>query len=113
MDAFIRKHGDSINGVLAGFDRLVFRGTLRTLSHADGMKLYLSRAGVLLKEFGAHVQALSERVKQATEATALSMGLFGLAAHGQGGVGAAACGGAGHLGGPGLHLEFGGGVPQL
>lgn len=74
MNQFIRKHADAINGVLHGFDRLVFRGSLRTMSHVQGMKLYLSRVGVLLKEFGAHVQELSERIKQATEATAQGMG---------------------------------------
>lgn len=74
MNEFIRKHGSSINGVLSGFDRLVFRGLLRTLSHVQGMQLYLSRAGVLLKEFGEHVQGLSERLKQATEETAQAMG---------------------------------------
>ena len=74
MDQFIRKYAGSINGVVSGFDRLVFRGPLRTLSHVQGMKLYLSRAHVLLKEFGAHVQGLSERIKQATEVTARAMG---------------------------------------
>ncbi len=74
MNQFIRKHEGLINGVLSGFDRLVFRGTLRTLSHLQGMKLYLSRAGVLLKEFGAHVEGLSDRIKQATQATAQAMG---------------------------------------
>lgn len=74
MNCFIRKYAESINGVLHGFDRLVFRGTLRTMSHLQGMKLYLSRAGVLLKDFGDHVEKLSNRIKQATEATALAMG---------------------------------------
>lgn len=74
MKEFIRKYADSINGVLHGFDRLVFRGSLRTLSHKDGMRLYLSRAGVLLKEFGQHVSGLSERVKEATRATAQALG---------------------------------------
>ena len=54
MDRFIRKHSGLIDGVVSGFDRLVFRGTLRTLSHVQGMKFYVSRVGALLKEFGGH-----------------------------------------------------------
>jgi hypothetical protein len=75
MKQFITKYGDLITGVLSGFDRLVFRGSLRTMSHLAGMKLYLSRAKVLLKEFGDHVQDLSGRIRKATEVTAQAMGL--------------------------------------
>jgi len=74
MKSFIHRHGDSINGVLSGFDRLVLRGTLRTMSHRDGMILYLSRVGVLLKEFGKHVESLSQRLKQSTQAVAKALG---------------------------------------
>jgi hypothetical protein len=33
MQDFINKYGEEINGVLSGFDRLVFRGTLRRLNY--------------------------------------------------------------------------------
>ncbi len=33
MQEFINKFRDQINGVLSGFDRLVFRGTLRRLNY--------------------------------------------------------------------------------
>src|SRR5438046_3572104 len=42
MQEFIAKHRDEITGVLSGFDRLVFRGTLRSLSHVNGMDTYLA-----------------------------------------------------------------------
>ena len=32
MQQFIAKHQDQISGVLSGFDRLVFRGTLRSIA---------------------------------------------------------------------------------
>jgi hypothetical protein len=38
MKEFITKHGDFISGVISGFDRLVFRGSLRTLSHQEGQR---------------------------------------------------------------------------
>lgn len=75
MKQFITKHSDLITGVLSGFDRLVFRGSLRTLSHLNGMLLYLSRAHVLLKDFSSHVQAKSDRIKETTKALAKARGI--------------------------------------
>jgi hypothetical protein len=40
MHEFIAKHQDQIAGTLSGFDRLVFRGTLRSIAHDEGMKRY-------------------------------------------------------------------------
>jgi len=37
MNEFIAKHAEGIAGVLSGFDRLVFRGTLRSISYPEGM----------------------------------------------------------------------------
>ncbi len=70
MKEFIAKHRHEITGVLSGFDRLVFRGTLRSLSHVNGMQMYLAMNKVLLKEFGRHVQQVSEQLKQASLAQA-------------------------------------------
>jgi len=53
-------------GVLSGFDRFVFRGTLRAIAHVDGMKRYLWANHVLLKDFGAHVEQVSQRLKDAS-----------------------------------------------
>jgi hypothetical protein len=56
MKEFIAKFGDQVSGVLAGFDRLVFRGHLRGISFVKGMKQYLWANQVLNKEFGAHAE---------------------------------------------------------
>jgi len=37
MDQFIARHREQIVGVLSGFDRVVFRGTLRSIAYADGL----------------------------------------------------------------------------
>jgi hypothetical protein len=42
MNEFIARHAERITGVLSGFDRLVFRGTLRPISYPEGMMGYLS-----------------------------------------------------------------------
>jgi hypothetical protein len=71
---FIAKHQEEITGVLCGFDRLVFRGTLRSISYVQGMMNYLWANQVRLTEFGRHVQRVSERVKQACRAKAEALG---------------------------------------
>jgi hypothetical protein len=74
MQEFIAKHREEIAGVLSGFDRLVFRGTLRSVSHVNGMDTYLAMNKVLRKDFARHVQQVSEQLKQASLAEA---GQFG------------------------------------
>jgi hypothetical protein len=51
MQEFIAKHQEKIAGTLSGFDRLVFRGHLRSIGHPDGMMSYLWTNQVLLKNF--------------------------------------------------------------
>lgn len=66
MKRFLDKHADKIIGVLSGFDRLVFRGTLRALAYADGLKQLLWKRQVLLKDFGAYAEAVTKNLKQAS-----------------------------------------------
>ena len=70
MKEFIAKHREEIAGVLRGFDRLIFRGTLRSISYPEGMMGYLWAKQVRLTEFGRHVLRVSERLKQACRAKA-------------------------------------------
>ena len=74
MHEFIAKHEDKITGTLSGFDRLVFRGTLRSIAYDEGMKRYLWANQVLLKDFGSHVERVSRRLKEASLAEAESLG---------------------------------------
>jgi hypothetical protein len=66
MNALVPKNANHVIGVLSGWDRLVFRGTLRMLAFAEGMAAYLSRIGTLLKDFGDHAQAMTEQLIQAS-----------------------------------------------
>lgn len=63
MQGFIERHRDRIVGVLSGFDRVLFRGTMRALSYRDGMDKYLNAHGVLYKHFGSFVQRISSKIK--------------------------------------------------
>jgi hypothetical protein len=67
MQTFVRQHEASIHGVLSGFDRIRFRGTLRSISFADGFFKYLCFLGVLLKAFAALLDGTSRKLKSATE----------------------------------------------
>jgi hypothetical protein len=74
MQEFIAKHQDKIAGTLSGFDRLVFRGHLRSIGHPRGMMTYLWFNQVLLKNFGHHVAEVTERLKEASLAEAKAYG---------------------------------------
>ena len=67
MKRFIQQHAEEISGVLSGFDRLRFRGTLRWLAYTNGMQWFLNSSGILLKEFRTYVQGVTDKVRAATE----------------------------------------------
>ena len=60
MDAFIQRHEKDVIGVLSGFDRMRFRGTLRSICYAEGMDRFLGRVNVRYKEFKEFALGLSE-----------------------------------------------------
>jgi len=64
MEHFLARHQPEIKGVLSGFDRLIFHGTLSCLNYTAGMLSYLNWAGVLLKNFGTHVEQTSNILKE-------------------------------------------------
>jgi hypothetical protein len=49
MQQFIAKFEKDIQGVMSGFDRVLFRGSLRRLTHSKGMKWYLAENNILLQ----------------------------------------------------------------
>ena len=75
MQQFIEKFRDQVTGVLSGFDRLVFRGSLRRLNQgwwdhqlkatvASGMEQYLWQNQILFKDYLQHMKRASERLKK-------------------------------------------------
>ena len=65
MKEFLMRHAASVIGILFGFDRLLFRGTLRAMSAREIMMKYLWANQVLLKDFGKHAEGVSLRIKEA------------------------------------------------
>jgi hypothetical protein len=73
MNEFIRKHELNIVGVLSGWDRVRFRGTIRMLAAVPGLMAFLTDNGVRLtgfKQFGLDLTArLKASVEQIAAAT--------------------------------------------
>ena len=67
MKQFIQRFENRLLGVVSGFDRLRFRGTLLLLTSEGGMCEFLWHNRVLLKDFDDFVQPLTERVRRVTE----------------------------------------------
>ncbi|MBU1235150.1 MAG: hypothetical protein KKC77_19855, partial [Proteobacteria bacterium] len=63
-----------IGGVLSGFDRLVFRGSLLPLIRRRGMHDFLARADIRLLDFGRYAEKTSGRVKLAALGAARDAG---------------------------------------
>lgn len=63
MERFVTRYRDRIAGILTGFDRMLFRGTLRSISHPKGAAIWLNGRHVLLKDFSVYAQQLTDRVK--------------------------------------------------
>jgi hypothetical protein len=62
MERFLTRHRSRIIGVLSGFDRVVFRGTLPSIIHTRGMGMYLSSQRVLLKDFQPFAKKISQQI---------------------------------------------------
>ena len=61
-------------GTLSGFDRLRLRGTLSLLMSVGGMLAFLSRASVLLKDFGSYSEQVTMRLRKSLDQRALDLG---------------------------------------
>ena len=74
MDSFVQRHQADVIGVLSGFDRVLFRGTLRSISYAKGLDRFLGAAGVRYNQYSAFVQKLSAQLKAHAQALAEAEG---------------------------------------
>jgi hypothetical protein len=75
MQQFTARFKNIIQGVVSGFDRLLFRGSLRQLNHAHGMEVFLYMNSILFKDYEKYVKDVSQRVKRASIAPILEQKL--------------------------------------
>ena len=61
---FVRQLADRVMGVLSGFDRLLFRGTLRSVIDERGLNGYLYGAGVPMANFKEHATAVTKQLQE-------------------------------------------------
>ena len=66
MREFIARYSKKVTGVLAGFDRVLFRGLLQGLNHEGGLRCFLSQQGALLKDFGRFAEAITKMIRAAS-----------------------------------------------
>lgn len=75
MNPFIQAHMSKVIGMISGWDRLRFRGTVRMLANVAGLRRFLSFTGrYLFKDFGKHAQELSGQVRSQSLAAAAAAG---------------------------------------
>jgi hypothetical protein len=74
MNEFIKKHERDILGVLSGWDRVRFRGTLRNLAVTNMMLSWLLDRKVLLKHFKPFALQLTAALKASVEQVAAAGG---------------------------------------
>jgi hypothetical protein len=74
MNQFLQRHEKDVIGILNGFDRVRLRGTLRFIANLDGMRQYLWRAKILLKDFVEYAKVVTEQIREATRVVAETAG---------------------------------------
>jgi hypothetical protein len=61
---FIQRHQPDVIGILHGWDRMRFQGTLRSLYYPSVMEYYLRRSGILWKDYKSFATGITDRVRQ-------------------------------------------------
>jgi hypothetical protein len=74
MNAFVQRHKDSVMGMLQGWDRLRFRGTVRMLANLTGMSRFLEYRQHKLKDFAGYAKQVSRQIRSASLAVAEGLG---------------------------------------
>ena len=76
MIAFLQRFGAFVQGILHGFDRLRFRGSLRQLCYQLGAASYLGYSRILLKDYQTFAKATTAALCQFIEKDAEAAGLY-------------------------------------
>jgi hypothetical protein len=70
----MQRYQQDVIGVVSGFDRVRFRGTLRSICYAKGLDLFLARVGVRYKDFKEVALGWSERLIEHAQQVAQQAG---------------------------------------
>ncbi len=67
MRQLVARFGKAVKGVLRGFDRIVFKGTILPLAHEDGAMSFLNCCGVLNRDYKKWMQAQTDALVSAVD----------------------------------------------
>jgi hypothetical protein len=70
MERFLKRHRGRHSGSITGFDRLLFRGVLRSISYVEGLNYFMGNQRVPFKGFKAFVERFSAGVRRRAEGIA-------------------------------------------
>lgn len=74
MQQFLERHSGDVIGVLAGFDRILFRGSLLTISHVRGMDRLLRVFKIPFTRYEQFVVGISRKLKEHVQQYARQQG---------------------------------------
>jgi hypothetical protein len=66
MLSFLSRFSTAVRGVLSGFDRLFFCGSLRAISYVKGLQNYLWFRRIPFKDFAEHSKEVTARLQEAS-----------------------------------------------
>lgn len=67
MNTFVQKFAGIVKGIITGFDRIVFKGSILPLMHAQGVMNFCCSRGILNKEYKPWMLKQTERLVSAAE----------------------------------------------
>jgi hypothetical protein len=73
MKRFLERYDDRIEGILSGFDRVVFRGSLTSIDYPAALQAWLNSQGILLQDCKGKFKELSKEIKEGGKALAERM----------------------------------------
>jgi len=74
MDTLLSRFSAVVNGVITGFDRIVFKGIVRPIMHSAGMESFLVARKVKNKEFKPYAMEQSQKIVESAEDIAKQQG---------------------------------------
>lgn len=74
MKRFVKRFENRIQGILTGVDRVLFRGTLRSISYMKGLEIFLYSRKIAHKEFVRFAKEASEQIRTHLEGLACRHG---------------------------------------
>jgi hypothetical protein len=67
VNSLVRRFGAAVKGILTGFDRIVFKGTILPLTHEEGAMSFLRWRGVLNRDYKKWMQGQTDALVEAVD----------------------------------------------